>query len=73
MVKIVMRGKGCKLLNQNRDMDGNIGWMHVFNDEIIDEPKAEQYIKKAVSRDPDVWVIEVEDISGDNPFEGKIL
>lgn len=73
MVKVVMRGQGCKLLNQSRDMDGNMGWMDVFDGEIVDETRADQYIQRTVARDPDVWVVEVEDMSGRNPFEGKII
>ena len=77
MVKIVMRGQRkdscCKLLNQSRDVDGNMGWMDIYDGEIVDEPRADAYIQKAIQRDPDVWVIEVEDESGKNPFEGKVF
>ena len=73
MVRIVMRGKGCKLLNQSRDSSGNMGWMDVFEGAAVDETRADQYIQRAIARDPDVWVIEVEDESGQNPFEGKIF
>lgn len=73
MVKIVMRGKGAKLLNQSRDMDGNMGWMDVFDGEPVDEKKADEYIQRTLKRDPDVWVIEVEDAEGKNPFEGKVF
>ena len=73
MVRIVIRGKGSKILNQSRDNDGNIGWMDPFESEIVDETRADQYIQRAIARDPDVWVIEVEDVTGKNPFEGKIF
>ncbi|MBW7911754.1 MAG: DUF1491 family protein [Alphaproteobacteria bacterium] len=77
MVKIVMREGmrtlGCFLLNQTRDMDGAMGWMQVFDDAPVDERRADEYIKRAISRDPDVWVVEVEDPAGKNPFEGKIF
>lgn len=73
MVKIVIRGQGCKLLNQSRDIDGNLGWMDLYDGEIVDETRAEQYIQRTIERDPDVWVIEVEDMDGKNPFEGKIF
>lgn len=73
MVKIVIKGQGCKLLNQSRDGDGKLGWMDIYEGEIVDETRADQYIQKAVQRDPDVWVVEVEDMSGKNPFEGKVF
>lgn len=72
-VKVVIRGKGCRLFNQSRDMDGHIGWLDIYEGNIVDEPRADQYIQRAVERDPDVWVIEVEDTSGQNPFEGKVF
>lgn len=73
MVKIVMRAQGCKLLNQSRDINGNIGWMDIFDGLLVDEKRADEYIQRTLSRDPDVWVIEVEDANGQNPFEGKIF
>lgn len=73
MVKIVMYGQGCRLYNQSRDIDGRLGWMDVFDGEVVEERKADDYIRRSTSRDPDVWVIEVEDKSGQNPFEGKIF
>jgi len=72
-VRIVMRGKGSKLLNQSRDMDGKMGWINPFDSEILDDPRADQYIQRSIARDPDVWVIEVEDADGKNPFEGKVF
>jgi hypothetical protein len=73
MVRIVMRGKGSKLLNQARDMEGKTGWMDIFEGEAVDESRIDSYIERAIARDPDVWVIEVEDAGGKNPFEGKIF
>lgn len=57
----------CKLLTQQRNFDGVLEWVNVFADEIITEQKADEYITRSISRDPDQWVIEVESI--DNPFE----
>lgn len=73
MVKIIIAGSGCKLLNQSRDEDGNMGWMDVFDGALVEEKKADDYIQRNIKRDPDIWVIEVEDKSGANPFEGKIF
>lgn len=73
MVKIVVRGAGCFLLNQMRDVDGVMGWMQVFDDAPVEERRADEHIKRSITRDPDIWVIEVEDATGKNPFEGKIF
>lgn len=68
VVKIVIRGQGCRLLDQTRDMDGRLVWLGVFDDDVVDEAKADDYIRRARQRDPDLWVVEVEDPSGQNPF-----
>lgn len=70
IVRIDMWDKGSKIFTQSRDLDGKMGWMNPLEGEVVDETRADQYIQKAISRDPDVWVIEVEDASGTNPFEG---
>lgn len=73
MVKIVAVGEGCKLLQQQRDLNGLLGWLGLFKGETVAESEADAYIRRAVGRDPDLWVIEVEDRSLANPFEGKIF
>lgn len=60
----------CKLLTQQRDIDGVLGWVNVFGDEIIPEQKADEYIQRSIKRDPDQWVIEVEGAEMANPFLG---
>jgi hypothetical protein len=64
---------GSRLLGQVRDMDGNLGWMAVLGDGWLAETEVDAYIRRAVDRDPDVWVVEIEDRSGENPFEGKTV
>jgi hypothetical protein len=73
MVKIYIPGSGCKLLNQSRDENGDMGWMDVFDGALADERKTDDYIARSIKRDPDVWVVEIEDKTGANPFEGKIF
>ncbi len=63
----------CRLLVQQRDLDGDLGWMDALRKEQVEEAEADAYIRRAISRDPDLWVIEVEDMQMQNPFEGKVL
>lgn len=73
IVKIIQKDFKCSVLTQTRDLDGNMGWMDAFDGEKVDENTADQYIGRATSRDPDLWVVEVEDATGQNPFEGKVF
>lgn len=68
MLKLVAPEQGCKLLIQERDIDGKLGWINALNTEIVEESKADDYIRRAIARDSDVWVIEVEDKQYRNPF-----
>lgn len=73
LLKINLLGAGSLLLQQQRDLDGDLGWMKLMKGEITPEREVDDYIRRAVDRDPDLWAIEVEDREGLNPFEGKIF
>lgn len=70
LLKLNMFDAGCRLLSQIRDIDGRLNWMSVFREDVVDEAKADDYVARATQRDPDLWVIEVEDREGRNPFDG---
>jgi len=63
-----MQGQS-RLLTQQRDIDGVMGWINVFDDDVIDESRADDYIARAKDRDPDQWVIEIEGSDMVNPFK----
>ena len=71
MLKINGLGQGCRVLQQQRNLDGEMGWMALFKGETVAESEADDYIRRAIDRDPDMWVIEIEDRDLNNPFEGK--
>ncbi|MEH6632011.1 MAG: DUF1491 family protein [Halopseudomonas aestusnigri] len=73
LLKINLLGPGCQVLNQTRDIDGNLAWLAANKGELMVERDADAYIERAIKRDPDVWVVELEDRSGNNPFGGEIL
>ena len=59
----------CKLLTQQRNLDGVMEWVNVYEDEVTEEKRADEYIARAISRDPDLWVVEIEGKEMANPFE----
>ena len=73
IVKLNLLDGTFKLLSQTRDMDGRVAWLAVQQGALLTEEDATTYIERQVKRDPDLWVIEVEDKQGRNPFEGKII
>jgi hypothetical protein len=70
LVKINLLGPGCRVLTQVRDGRGRLGWMSALGDMPATEAEAEAYIERAVKRDPDLWVVEVESRDGRHPFDG---
>ncbi len=73
LLKLLAPGKACRLLVQERDLDGVLGWANALNIDQVDESAADDYIRRSIARDPDVWVIEVEDKKLLNPFEEKLV
>ena len=68
LLKLVADRQNTKLLTQQRDLDGVMGWVNVFQDDVIEEMKADEYISRATQRDPDLWVVEIEGAEMKNPF-----
>ena len=73
LLKINQFEDGCRVLSQARDIDGNLGWLSAFKGALVAEAEADAYIARAAARDPDIWVVEIEDRAGRNPFDGKIF
>jgi hypothetical protein len=71
ILKLDLFDKGCKVLTQARGLDGQLGWMSAFKEGLVSHEKAEDYITRSISRDPDAWVVEIEHAEGWHPFEGK--
>ena len=68
LLKVADMTGQCRLLTQQRNLEGKLVWMAALKEEFMDEKSADDYIARARSRDPDLWVIEVEDKLMGNPF-----
>ncbi len=68
LLKISDMSGQCKLLSQQRNIDGALEWQNMFKEELVEEKRADEYSVRAINRDPDLWVIEIEDRAMNNPF-----
>jgi hypothetical protein len=66
-------GPECRVFTQTRDPDGRMAWFGAQQGAFMPESEADSYIERAVNRDPDLWVVEIETADGTNPFEGNII
>jgi hypothetical protein len=73
LLKIYVPGQGCLLMQQQRDLNGVMGWMTLFKGAMTPERDVDDFIERAKLRDSDLWIIEIEDKLARNPFEGKIF
>ena len=73
IVKLNLLGPGFRVMTQSRDADGNLAWLQAKDGAVLSETEADDYIARQTSRDPDLWVIEIEDRDGKIPFAGKLL
>jgi hypothetical protein len=64
---------GARILTQVRDLDGRLAWMALREGAVMPDPDADAYIERAVGRDSDLWVIEIETRAGESPFEGVVV
>ena len=71
LLKIMNNEFQCRLLGQMRDMDGIMKWFDRTEGQLISEYDADAQVITAIQRDPDLWVIEIETKTGENPFEGE--
>lgn len=73
LIKVNLLAAGVKVLSQVRDLEGRLGWLAAFKGEAVSEAEADEYLARQVARDPDVWIIEIEDREGRHGFDGPIM
>jgi hypothetical protein len=73
VLKINTLVEGCRVYTQTRDMDGNLAWLAALGGELTAERDADAYIARQTDRDPDLWVVEIEDREGRRWFEGDVI
>ena len=68
LVKINRFEAGCEVLVEARDGAGETLWTRGSGADLVSEAEADAYLDRQRRVDPDLWVLEVEDRAGRNPF-----
>lgn len=73
----IRQGRHIKIFQQNRDFNGVLGWIPLrpkgSDTWVVEESWADAYIQRAIDRDPDLWVVEIETMNDDFPLEGPVF
>ena len=73
LLKLNRRDLGVEVLAQTRSTGGELVWQRVTGAVPVAEADADAYIARAVKRDPDVWVVEIEDREARPLFPGAVI
>lgn len=72
LIKVNRFDLGCIVLSPSWRGDGCRVWLRATGEVPVAEADADAYIARSLSRDPDVWVIEVEDRHGRHALDEPI-
>lgn len=73
LLKVNQFAQGCAVYVPVTDMDGNRAWMRALRDDKADERACDSYIQREISRDSDLWVLEIEDYKGSYGLDAPLL
>jgi hypothetical protein len=73
ILKLNQLEAGCRVMSQMRDLEGKLGWLEALDGALVPEAQADAYIARQAERDPDLWVIEIEDREGRHWVDGDVI
>ena len=72
LVKVLLPQRLAQLYVPVRDMEGERLWTQPLGTEPCDEASVTAYLERRLDRDPDLWVVEVDDPQGRHFLEEPV-
>lgn len=73
LLKIDRLKDGVLVYSQARTAEGKAAWLQATGPTPVDHLKADDYIRRQVEFDPDIWVVEIEDPENRYNLEGEVI
>ena len=73
ILKLNQLEAGNQVFSQIRDENGNLGWLPQIDGRLMSENEANTLLERQIQRDPDLWIIEIEDRKGRHWVDGPLI
>lgn len=73
ILKLNRLAEGCRVYARTYDGEGMAAWLSVLGPAPVPEPEADAYLRRAIQRDPDAWVLEIEDKDFRYALDAKVV
>lgn len=73
LVRVEDADRNVVVWTQITNLDGERGWMRGTGPQPVSAEEAESYVKRAVDRDYDIWILDIEDRHGRYRLDGAKL
>ncbi len=73
LLKINRFENGVTVYTQTSSPDDEPAWSRGTGPAPVEEAAADAYIARQVARDPDLWVLEIEDRKGEYKIDGRVV
>ena len=70
LVKVNLLDGRARIFEAAYDDQGDRIWLPALKQDPSSEPEVDAFIARAATRDPDMWVVEIENRSGDARLDG---
>ena len=65
--------EGCDVFTQARTIEGERGWVQAAKGKAMSREEMSAFTERQISRDPDLWILEIEDPGRKYEMDGPVI